>query len=64
MRMHPSGRRATLLRHAAGLAAGLGGILGSPLAYGGGAGDALVAVEAPITSTFLGPFTMVPLAWV
>lgn len=46
MRTHPSGRRATLLRHAIGLAAGLGGILGSPLAHG----EAPVAVEAPITS--------------
>lgn len=52
MRMHPSGRRATLLRHATGLAAGLSGILGSSLAYGGagGGGEAPVAVEAPITS--------------
>ena len=50
MRTHPSGRRATLLRHAAGLA-GLCGVLTSPLAYGGaGAIESMLAVEAPITS--------------
>lgn len=51
MRMHPSGRRATLLRHAAGLAAGLGGLLGGPPAHAARAGgEAPLAVEAPITS--------------